>query len=502
MKRLMPVFAVLLLVAAPATAGKKVTLCHRPPGSPGNVQTIQVSEDAVPAHLSHGDTLGECTPSCLDNSSLCDDGNPCTSDACLPGGQCQHTPVNCDDGNPCTTDLCDEATGCLSLPANGAACDDGSVCTEHDTCNNGQCTGVAIAGCCVTNAQCDDGDACTTDTCVSGRCQYAPLVCSVGDKCLAGFCDPATGQCAATPVSCDDSNVCTDDSCDPAIGCVHVPTANPPQAHETFCNDGVDNDCDGFTDGADSDCTPACGPGFHECGGACVNNNSTSSCGASCTPCTPPANATSSCDGTTCGFACNPGFLSCGGVCVPNDTANCGACGHVCPGPANGNGSPTCNSGSCGVSCNPGLTHCLDRCVDLRTDLNNCGQCGQSCPPVPGGTATCNEGACGVTCSSGSDNCDGNLANGCETSLLTDPNNCGSCGHVCLSPAGLVGLGNPMCIEGTCAGTCVPGLVVCGASGDGGGACVEPFDDPANCGTCGHVCPNSYPNCMGGACVP
>ena len=38
----------------------KVTLCHIPPGNPGNAHTISVSPNAVPAHLAHGDTLGAC----------------------------------------------------------------------------------------------------------------------------------------------------------------------------------------------------------------------------------------------------------------------------------------------------------------------------------------------------------------------------------------------------------------------------------------------------------
>jgi hypothetical protein len=38
----------------------KVTICHIPPGNPDNAHTIRVSENALPAHLAHGDTLGEC----------------------------------------------------------------------------------------------------------------------------------------------------------------------------------------------------------------------------------------------------------------------------------------------------------------------------------------------------------------------------------------------------------------------------------------------------------
>jgi hypothetical protein len=38
----------------------KVVICHIPPGNPDNAKTIEVSADAVPAHLAHGDTLGAC----------------------------------------------------------------------------------------------------------------------------------------------------------------------------------------------------------------------------------------------------------------------------------------------------------------------------------------------------------------------------------------------------------------------------------------------------------
>jgi hypothetical protein len=39
----------------------KVIICHIPPGNPDNRHEIEVSTNAVDAHLAHGDTLGECT---------------------------------------------------------------------------------------------------------------------------------------------------------------------------------------------------------------------------------------------------------------------------------------------------------------------------------------------------------------------------------------------------------------------------------------------------------
>ena len=38
----------------------KVTICHIPPGDPSDFETLEVSQNALPAHLAHGDTLGPC----------------------------------------------------------------------------------------------------------------------------------------------------------------------------------------------------------------------------------------------------------------------------------------------------------------------------------------------------------------------------------------------------------------------------------------------------------
>ncbi len=38
----------------------KVDICHIPPGNPSNEQSIEVSVNAVKAHLAHGDYLGAC----------------------------------------------------------------------------------------------------------------------------------------------------------------------------------------------------------------------------------------------------------------------------------------------------------------------------------------------------------------------------------------------------------------------------------------------------------
>ena len=52
--------ATFLLLIFPANAADKVILCHVPPGNEENAHEIEVSTNAVQAHLNHGDHLGAC----------------------------------------------------------------------------------------------------------------------------------------------------------------------------------------------------------------------------------------------------------------------------------------------------------------------------------------------------------------------------------------------------------------------------------------------------------
>ena len=65
MKRKMVFAALLVLVivgAAVVSADSqgKVDICHIPPGNPDNAHLINVSVNAIPAHLAHGDQLYTC----------------------------------------------------------------------------------------------------------------------------------------------------------------------------------------------------------------------------------------------------------------------------------------------------------------------------------------------------------------------------------------------------------------------------------------------------------
>ena len=60
---IIPTAGLMMTQPSPVRAGggeEKVTICHRPPGNPENEHTITVGAPAVPAHLAHGDDIGEC----------------------------------------------------------------------------------------------------------------------------------------------------------------------------------------------------------------------------------------------------------------------------------------------------------------------------------------------------------------------------------------------------------------------------------------------------------
>ena len=140
------------------------------------------------------------------------------------------------------------------------------------------------------------------------------------------------------------------------------------------------------------------------------------------------------------------------------------------------------------IVCPAGTTECGGICVDLLTDVNNCGTCGNVCPEgQPGFVRGCVEGNCFFmrerACAEGLSSCDGVCVD-----RLTDPANCGVCGNVC-------GAGE-ICFAGQCAREhrCDAGLTNCND------VCVDLLIDPANCGVCGNVCPTGQ-ICFGGQCA-
>ena len=52
----------------------KITICHIPPGNPGNPQEIEIPLSAWPAHQAHGDVLGPCQNGTVGNDTISNQG--------------------------------------------------------------------------------------------------------------------------------------------------------------------------------------------------------------------------------------------------------------------------------------------------------------------------------------------------------------------------------------------------------------------------------------------
>ena len=195
--------------------------------------------------------------------------------------------------------------------------------------------------------------------------------------------------------------------------------------------------------------TPACARGFADCNGDASDGCETDlsepahcgACGYTCGPTSPLC--ASGRDGTfACASGCPPEAPSlCGYQCVDNaiNPSHCGTCGHTCPG--SDHGQPACRNGACDLDCTSGYHACNGKCAAV-TDPTACGDTCTPCKGGPNGSPICNDGACSIACIPGFADCDKDPGNGCETAVLQDSKNCGSCGHACT--------GSSRCVGGFC----------------------------------------------------
>ncbi|MSQ84261.1 MAG: hypothetical protein EXR77_15490 [Myxococcales bacterium] len=402
----------------------------------------------------------------VDNGA-CDDGNPCTQDACDPAAtepsKCSHILGNgpcdadgsacteadncssgkcvagklkqCDDGNPCSADGCDPKTGCVSTPDNGAPCDDENLCTLGDKCFAGKCQ-AGLAKDCVSSDTCVVAKCSLTD----GKCKFTNkqegLSCDDGTSCTKDdVC--STGACVGKVFSCADGNPCTDDSCDGVLGCVFKLNNSPcsdgdactigDACKASLCASGVAKPCD---DG--NPCTvDAC-------------NKTTGDCAAT------PQNSPCS-DGNACtvGDACKLGACAAGLVkdCSDNNLCTADLCNASNGDCANLANAATCTDNdpcSVGDSCQAGA--CKAIAAKNCSDGEPC--TADNCDANTGACASKLIAGCGGNCSS---------ATGCEDSNPCTDNKClgGKCAFVPNSlpcdDKNLCSQGD-LCADGGCAG--------------------------------------------------
>lgn len=115
---------------------------------------------------------------------------------------------------------------------------------------------------------------------------------------------------------------------------------------------------------------------------------------------------------------------------------------------------------------------CGTACVSLVTDPENCGACGHAVELAGG---ECRGGI--ATCPEGTEECDGVCAD-----LATDLAHCGVCNRA-VAP-------DETCVDGQPA--CASDRLRCGTQ------CIDPQTDPAHCGACGQVVGDDQA-CIGGA---
>jgi hypothetical protein len=263
--------------------------------NPVTVVQCDKSNDGTCANTICEPGTGKCqiikTPDdtgCNADDNVCTIGDSCQNGFCTPGSA-----LSCNDGNPCTNDACEPDTGCVFTNNNNPCNADDNACTVGDLCQAGACAKGAAK-------TCDDNEACTADSCdvTTGLCVFTPLdvACDDGDMCTVGdVCgehpDSGAHTCLSGPKKdCDDGLVCTLDECDAgAGGCTNTidvtitqPCYTGPEATKNvgICKEGarvcqangslgpcVDEVlpeqvelCDGFDNNCDSVTDEGCAP--------------------------------------------------------------------------------------------------------------------------------------------------------------------------------------------------------------------------------------------------
>lgn len=238
---------------------------------------------------------------CGDCDTSCPTGHVCDGGSCMDPGDCRSIGVDCSGFT-----YCDESSGeCLPGCTEAQQCNgDHEVCDTdiHDCiCAPGfeRCEGVCVDTqidpnfCGDCSRSCPIGEVCEAGMCLDlDDCRNNDTGCS-------GFtyCDQATGECLR--------------GCEVDVQCVGENETCDTVAHECVC-----------------------ATGFHQCGAVCVSDSDVNTCGASCTPCLAPPNATAACNLGACDFICDETYEPCDQMCCrtscpPGQALYDGVCGEI-----------------------------------------------------------------------------------------------------------------------------------------------------------------------------
>jgi hypothetical protein len=467
---------------------------------------------------------------------VCPAGQACDNGHCLmivPNNSCVSAAETCNNVDDDCDSAVDEDFNLNTDPVNCGFC--GHICAANQHCANGHCSWNQVQNNCAgvaetcnqtdddCDGQIDEDFNLSNDSANCGVCGHA---CGATQYCLNGHCANQTPANICTPVGETCNNV--DDNCNGNIDegfdlskdkancgvcgracpagqtcsngtcALIVPANNCVPVAET-CNNS-DDDCDTFIDEGfnlliDTNncgmCGHACAANQHCAAGTCVWDVPQNVCAGVAEICN---NADDDCDG-----AIDEGFT------LASDPTNCGVCGHSCA------ANQVCQNGHCawlvpqnGCTINPEVCDNVDNDCDgsidentsLSSDNANCGVCGRACAAGQ----HCVTGACvwntpqsscvpaAEICDQADNDCDGAIDE--NTSLQTDPLNCGTCGRVCAA--------GQHCESGFC--TWNTPINLCGApqsescdqeDNDCDGFIDEDFNllvDELNCGVCGHAC--------------
>ncbi len=300
-------------------------------------------------------------------------------------------------------------------------------------------TGVVVTcGCAAGLGNCTAAPGCETDVTLDqancGACGHACSFPNAGAHCASGAC--VMDACAGSFGDCGAAPGCETDLATSAANCGACGRACSIANGSAAC---VGSAC----------AVGACNPGWGNCDGSPANGceTNTTSTVAHCGGCDQPcslANATPACAAGACAVQqCNPGWGNCDGSpangCETNTTSsvlNCGGCFQACSYP---NAQAACNNSACSfVACSAGFLDCnsslLDGCeIDVQNDGLHCGSCSTPCT-LAHAQPSCAAGQCNTArCVTGWGDCNGTVADGCETDVTTAHEHCGACGAFCLA---------------------------------------------------------------------